>query len=379
MRKDKIISLVFVGILLAGFLWNILTPVRAYSERENRYLQGRPTLSMDRVLSGQFGKDFETYTTDQFPMRDAWVSLKTMAGLAMLRPDNGRVYFGKQHRLFEIPEPADAALQEKNCLAVAGFLEKVTREYPEIRASVLLAPTATTVLEGALPACAPVADEAGLILRQRRALGESVVFCDPTPALLGQLDRESLYYRTDHHWTTRGAFLAYQALLTAQGETPLEERDFRIETVSEDFFGTLYSKANLPLIPADTIEAYLPEEENPCTVTYDGGKTVRESLYDPSYLEGRDKYAYFLGGNHPLTEITTSVRNGRRLLVIKDSYAHALVPFLTAHYATIDMVDLRYFKEDLAAWMGDRGITDVLVLYNASTFASDRQLAAALS
>lgn len=165
MRKDKIISLVFVGILLAGFLWNILTPVRAYSERENRYLQGRPTLSMDRVLSGQFGKDFETYTTDQFPMRDAWVSLKTMAGLAMLRPDNGRVYFGKQHRLFEIPEPADAALQEKNCLAVAGFLEKVTREYPEIRASVLLAPTATTVLEGALPACAPVADEAGLILR----------------------------------------------------------------------------------------------------------------------------------------------------------------------------------------------------------------------
>ena len=138
-------------------------------------------------------------------------------------------------------------------------------------------------------------------------------------------------------------------------------------------------KANLPLIPADTIEAYLPEEENPCTVTYDGGKTVRESLYDPSYLEGRDKYAYFLGGNHPLTEITTSVRNGRRLLVIKDSYAHALVPFLTAHYETIDMVDLRYFKEDLAAWMGDRGITDVLVLYNASTFASDRQLAAALS
>ena len=114
-------------------------------------------------------------------------------------------------------------------------------------------------------------------------------------------------------------------------------------------------------------------------MTYDGGKTVRESLYDPSYLEGRDKYAYFLGGNHPLTEITTSVRNGRHLLVIKDSYAHALVPFLTAHYETIDMVDLRYFKEDLAAWMGDRGITDVLVLYNASTFASDRQLAAALS
>ncbi len=197
----------------------------------------------------------------------------------MLRPDNGRVYFGKQHRLFEIPEPADAALQEKNCLAVAGFLEKVTREYRRSGRRSCSRPRLRRYWKGALPACAPVADEAGLILRQRRALGESVVFCDPTPALLGQLDRESLYYRTDHHWTTRGAFLAYQALLTAQGETPLEERDFRIETVSEDFFGTLYSKANLPLIPADTIEAYLPEEENPCTVTYDGGKTVRGSLF----------------------------------------------------------------------------------------------------
>lgn len=379
MRKDKTISLVFVGVLIAGFLWNVLTPVRAYSERENRYLQGLPTFSADRLLSGQFGKDFETYTTDQFPMRDAWVSLKTMTGLAMFRPDNGRVYFGKQQRLFEIPEPADTALQEKNCRAVADFLEKVTREHPDIRASVLLAPTATTVLEGALPAYAPVADEADLILRLRRAVGESVVFCDPTPVLLGQLDRESLYYRTDHHWTTRGAFFAYQALLRAQGETPLEEQDFRVQTVAEDFFGTLYSKANLPLIPPDRIEAYLPAEENPCTVTYDGGKTVSSSLYDPSYLEGRDKYAYFLSGNHPLTEIATSVRNGRRLLVVKDSYAHALVPFLTAHYETIDMVDFRYFKEDLAEWMGDRGITDVLVLYNASTFASDRQLAAALS
>lgn len=159
----------------------------------------------------------------------------------------------------------------------------------------------------------------------------------------------------------------------------MQESDFRIETVADDFYGTLYSKANLPLIPADTIERYMPNRENPCTLTNDGGKTVRDSLYDVSYLEGRDKYAYFLGGNYPLTEIRTSVTNGRHLLVIKDSYAHALVPFLTAHYETISMVDLRYFKEDLADWMTDKEITDVLVLYNASTFASDRQLAAALS
>ena len=379
MRKDKVISLAFVGILAAGFVWNMLTPSRSFSERENRYLQEFPAISAQRVFSGQFGKDFETYTTDQFPMRDSWVALKTLAGLAMLRPDNGRVYFGHNQRLFEIPEAADAGLQESNCRAVAAFLEKVTQADPSIRTAVMLAPTATTVLNEELPAFAPVADEQALIRYMERTLGESVVFCDPTPVLLEQTDRDGLYYRTDHHWTTRGAFLAYQALAQAQGLTPLNESDFRVETVADDFYGTLYSKANLPMIPADTIERYQPNRENPCTLTNDGGRTVRDSLYDASYMEGRDKYAYFLGGNSPLTEIRTSVANGRHLLVLKDSYAHALVPFLTSHYETISMVDLRYFKEDLTDWMADRGITDVLVLYNASTFASDRQLAPALS
>ncbi len=379
MRKDKIISLVFVGTLMSGFLWNILTPVKDYSERENRYLQGWPSVSAERVLSGQFGKDFETFTTDQFPMRDGWVALKTMAGLATLRPDNGRVYFGKDMRLFEVPAAADATLEETNCRAVSDFLERVMKADPSLNASVMLAPTATTVLSNALPLCAPVADEAALIDRLRRSLGSRVVFCDPTPVMLYALDRDQLYYRTDHHWTTQGAFVAYQSLLKAQGLTPLDKKDFTVETVADDFYGTLYSKANLSLISPDTIQAYQPKTANPCTVTWDGGKTVRDSLYDPASLEGRDKYAYFLGGNHPLTEIETSVRNGRHLLVIKDSYAHALIPFLTAHYETIDVVDLRYFKEPLASWMDGREITDVLVLYNASTFAADRQLAPALA
>ncbi len=379
MRKDKIISLVFVGTLMAGFLWNILTPVKDYSERENRYLQGWPAVSAERVFSGQFGKDFETFTTDQFPMRDGWVALKTMAGLATLRPDNGRVYFGKNGRLFEVPAAADTALEETNCEAVADFLLRMMQANPTLNASVMLAPTATTVLANALPAYAPVANEAALIDRMRRSLGGRVVFCDPTPAMLSVLDRENLYYRTDHHWTTRGAYVAYRALMEAQGLQPLAEKEFTIETVADDFYGTLYSKANLSLISPDTIQVYHPKTANPCTVTWDGGKTMRDTLYDPSCLEGRDKYAYFLGGNHPLTEIETGVRNGRHLLVLKDSYAHALIPFLTAHYETIDVVDLRYFKETIPSWMDGRKITDVLVLYNASTFAADRQLAPALA
>ena len=367
MRKDKIISLVFVGILLAGFLWNILTPVRAYSERENRYLQGRPTLSMDRVLSGQFGKDFETYTTDQFPMRDAWVSLKTMAGLAMLRPDNGRVYFGKQHRLFEIPEPADAALQEKNCLAVAGFLEKVTREYPEIRASVLLAPTATTVLEGALPACAPVADEAGLILRQRRALGESVVFCDPTPALLGQLDRESLYYRTDHHWTSLGAYYAYCAW---RGIQPNAD-EWTQEILCGNFRGTTWNKVPLPTVPAEEIAAWYKHINR--SVSYNNGQYETDSIYERKYLSGSDQYAVFLNSNQAQTVIEGSGKSGK-LLLIKDSYGNTFSQSPVEDYAEVHVLDLRFFKGDAVDYAKENGITDALVLYGVQNFVKDTNL-----
>ena len=212
-------------------------------------------------------------------MRDRLGFAQNHGGAGDAPADNGRVYFGKQHRLFEIRNRRTPHCRRKNCLAVAGFLEKVTREYRRSGRRSCSRPRLRRYWKGALPACAPVADEAGLILRQRRALGESVVFCDPTPALLGQLDRESLYYRTDHHWTTRGAFLAYQALLTAQGRDAAGRTGFPDRDRIGGFFRHPLLKANLPLIPADTIEAYLPEEENPCTVTYDGGKTVRGSLF----------------------------------------------------------------------------------------------------
>ena len=333
----------------------------------------KPKFTVADFISGKFSDNLESYLTDQVPLRDGWVTMKTYMELTVGKRESGGVYICKDKYLMDKFTSYSKKQLASNAATLVDLQEKLAAE--GISMNMILVPMAAQVLTDKLPAHAPVADYTAIL----QVLTDAGVDTTDVFFTLAAHSSENIYYRTDHHWATRGAFLAYQALLTAQGETPLEERDFRIETVSEDFFGTLYSKANLPLIPADTIEAYLPEEENPCTVTYDGGKTVRESLYDPSYLEGRDKYAYFLGGNHPLTEITTSVRNGRRLLVIKDSYAHALVPFLTAHYETIDMVDLRYFKEDLAAWMGDRGITDVLVLYNASTFASDRQLAAALS
>ena len=312
-------------------------------------------------------------------MREKWVALKTSVQMALLRPDNGRVYFGKNDRLFEVPSAENTVREEKNCRAVAAFLKAAQAKWPELKPSVLLSPTASTVLPEDLPSHAPVADQAALLRRIQKALGTDIPFCDPTQAYFEQADRERLFFRTDHHWTVYGAFAAYQAWARSTGLTPLQMEDYTVKTVSADFLGTLYSKANLPWIQPEKLEIFEPKQKNPCKVTAENEKIKLDSLYDPSFLKGRDKYSYFLGGNHPVTEVTTSVKNGRRLLILKDSYAHSFVPFLTAHFETITLVDPRYFKEDLFAWMEGKDFTDILVLYNAATFAEDAILANVLA
>lgn len=378
-NRAKWLSLFFAVGLGALVAWNLFTPSRAWSESENRYLQAFPTLSWSRVVSGDFAKEFDRFSSDQFPLREKWVALKTSVQMALLRPDNGRVYFGKNDRLFEVPPAANTIREEKNCRAVAAFLQTAQKKWPGLRVSVLLSPTAAAILPEDLPKFAPVADQAALLRRMQQTLGEDIPLCDPTAAFLAQPDRERLFFRTDHHWTAYGAFAAYQAWAETTGLVPLQMEDYAVRAVSSDFLGTLYSKANLPWIQPEKLEVFEPKRENPCTVTANNGKMKLNSLYAPSFLEGRDQYSYFLGGNHPVTEIVTSVKNGKHLLILKDSYAHSFAPFLTAHYEKITLIDPRYFKEDLFAWMEEKGITDLLVLYNAATFAEDAMLANVLA
>lgn len=203
------------------------------------------------------------------------------------------------------------------------------------------------------------------------ALGSSVVFCDPTTALRAAPDRQTLYYRTDHHWTSYGAYITYVAWAKAVGLEPLSADAYDPKVVATDFLGTLASKANLPWLLPDTMTMWEPKATSLYTVQADN-KSPMTGLYDVSALSGRDKYTYFLGGNHALTTINTGVKNGRTLLLIKDSYAHSFVPFLTAHYETIWMIDPRYFKEDIFSWIEAHDVQDTLVLYNAATFAEDR-------
>ena len=189
---------------------------------------------------------------------------------------------------------------------------------------------------------------------------------------------EYIYFRTDHHWTTHGAYWAYAELLTRWGMTPLAREDFTVRTVSDAFYGTTYSKANLYTIRPDTVERYDPVTANPCTMKLDGKDTVYDSLYDESFLDKKDKYSYFLGGNHRIYEIDTSVKNGRTLLVLQDSYAHCMIPFLAQHYEKIVVADLRYFLTPVEELLTEYAVTDVLALYNIETFSTEASVAGML-
>lgn len=236
----------------------------------------------------------------------------------------------------------------------------------------MLVPTAAAILPEKLPPLAPVPDQAAVIAQMKAAVKETV---DPTALLKARRD-EGLFYRTDHHWTTAGAYAGYTALMESLGEPPLPGTQFQRWSGDGRVFGTVYSKANLYTVKPDFIEVYRSKAANPCVVTWKDGRL--DGLYAPSYLDKKDKYAYFLGGNHPLTTVETGTTNGRTLLLVKDSYANALVPFLTAHYQTIVLVDPRYYKTDLSALFQEKRVTDLLVLYNVNGFGEEKTVAAVL-
>lgn len=391
--KRALPALLFMGILLPLSAFNILLPQKEFSQLENRSLAQFPTVSAKDLLSGKWMGAFEDYASDQFLARDRFMEWKTAADLALLRKDNGRVYFGRDGYLFNAGK-LDEAQEKTNLKLTADFLNRIGLEDPNLHLSVLLAPTARLVLSDRLPAYAPVPDERKALSLAEEYLSSAVpkgVFTNPENALIQaakDADKnkgEALpYYRTDHHWTSRGAYKAYEQWALDNGFTPLPSSAFQKTDVTKEFFGTNQAKAPGIQVEPDVIERWDPAGGLSCRVTVwkDIGKPdqqqVRNSLYSQDALSGKDKYAYFLGGNDPQTLIQTDAGTGRRLLLIKDSYANSFLPFLALHYDEILITDLRYSHGIILPTGRDSAaapITDVLFLYNIDSFCSDRNLA----
>ena len=366
-RMNQLLGLGF-AVLLAGFTAaNYFHKDTAFSDTENRMLQQKPVFSWADLADGRFMGNFEKYQTDQFILRREWIRLQTAADRLLGKNKSGDVYLG-EGQLLEEPTKLSENVWE-NLDAIGAFCRNQTG----VKCYLMLVPDAASVQREKLPAYAPVADQAEQLEEIRSYLEkkENPVTEIPLYEMLREHREEALYYRTDHHWTTLGARYAYQSAAGQMGLPGAENgAEKKLYPVSDSFQGTLAARSGYR-VPDDTIEVYWPDQEEELVVTYVQEQTKSASLYAAEKLKTRDKYGMFLNGNHPLTEIRTMASTGRKLLLIKDSYANCFVPFLTGDFEEIVLVDPRYYYDSAEKLMKQYGFTDVLFLYNLNTFLED--------
>lgn len=373
--KNRIVRLltpaVFLALLFGFALANLLTPDRAFSESENRLLQQRPAFSFDALLDGSFAAEVEGWISDQFWGRDRFIGWKTGVDYLVGKRDANGVYFAADGYLIEKHDAAslNREQQAKNIARLQSFVNRAAESLGEAHVRVMIVPTAAETLKEKLPAFAAEFSQPELFAAVQSGIPAEcwVELLEPMAAHR----EEYLYYKTDHHWTTLGAYYGYRAWCESVSVPGLTDADFHRRQVSDSFYGTLYSKARLATTKPDQMQVYLPRQEQSYQVDYNMGEKQTQTLYAEEYLSKRDKYSYYLGGNNALVTIKSDLQNGKKLLLVKDSYAHSMVPFLVNEFEEIAMIDLRYFNQPLSEFMEQNAFTDLLVLYNAVTFSED--------
>ncbi len=355
-----ILLLVYIGSMV---MLNMISTDRVFSEAENRRLEQAPILSASQVIDGRFTTSYEKYVSDQFPLRDFWIGVKSKSEKVLGKKENNGVYLAKDGYLMEkFKKPKEEDLRDK-----VDEINSFFSNMRNVNMFFMLVPNSVKVLEDKLPPYAPVADELIYMDRIKESIDEDINFVDLYDALYDNKD-DYIYYKTDHHWTTKGAYIGYGNLMKDMGIVPHSEDYFNIEKVTDSFYGSLYSKSGFRNIEPDSIELYIPKKDEVLKVEYMEEEKTSNSIYNMDSLNKKDKYMVFLGGNHPFIRIKTNIDNGKKLLIVKDSYANSLIPFLTGHFSEIYVVDPRYYDKDLKVLVEDEDIQDILILYNVNTF-----------
>ena len=359
--RNKIITSFFCLLLAVSALIGLLMPDRYFSEREKRTLTQKPKFTVANFISGEFSDELEKYLTDQVPLRDGWVTMKTYMELAIGKRESVGVYICKDKYLMDKFTSYSKKQLVANAAALVDLQEKLAAE--GISMNTILVPMAAQVLTDKLPAYAPVADYAAIL----QVLTDAGVDTTDVLSALVAHSSENIYYRTDHHWTSLGAYYAYCAW---RGIEPNVD-EWTQEVLCDDFYGTTWNKVPLPTVPAEEITAWYKHINR--SVSYNNGQYETDSIYERKYLSGSDQYAVFLNSNQAQTVIEGSGKSGK-LLLIKDSYGNTFSQFPVEDYAEVHVLDLRFFKGDVTEYAKENGITDTLVLYGTQSFVKDTRL-----
>ena len=368
--QEKLVGIIFILTLFLFLIINVIVPDREKSVQENRMLATKPKFRLSSLISGDYDEKFEAYMDDQFVGRDMWRKLKvTVDRIGGSRLENG-VYIGTNGQLLEQIEVADENHLAANIKAIKSFSESQSK----IPVRMMLVPDAANVLNHSLPSLAKPEDQTQMFSMVRKDLGDSVEWIDVSTEL-NKHKTEKIYYKTDHHWTTLGAFYAFQAAAPSLGIEGDLSGKYVSYAVSDSFNGMLASKSGVNLGEKEQIDIYVPtEEDTDLIVDYvDEGKRST-SLYDSSKLKEKDQYTVFLGGTSSLLDIRTVSTSTKRLLLVKDSFANSFIPFLTPYYREIVVVDPRYYSGTINDLMDSYRISEVLFLYSGNTFFKDNNI-----
>ncbi len=377
-HQSVYLNTVFLLLVFGFTAANIIRPQRERSETENRSLAQRPALTWDSLIEGEFAEDYEAYLSDQFILRDDWITMKTDIERAALKQETNDVYFASDDYLIEKHTgvfTSDTAAG--NITQLGAFFDRLSGTMGAEHLTCMVIPNAVDILRDKLPAFADPYDEELYLEQIRAALPEGIWF-DASSVLRDAHaadDSRQLYYRTDHHWTSEAAFDVCSAWAAAKGIGTMTSDQFNVSTVTDSFEGTIASKLGITG-KADSIQRYDPVNPYDYYLIYNQSDDIRNTMYQESYLDTKDKYAYFYGGNQGLIETKMpDAGTGRRLLIIKDSYAHCFAPLTCGYFDEVDLLDPRYYNASITELMASKSYTDVLFLFNAAGFAEETAIA----
>ncbi len=378
--RAKITSAIFIIMLTAFFLLVMVFPKDEQAEiKENRPLAAMPELSLENIFAGGFTTDYEDYLTDNVGFRSFFVDFGT-------KIENSRgIQIKESGRIIDLPGGGQLVLNEGKIMEVFKANPDAKNSYISVLNNIadvtdakmylMLVPTQ---IEFDKSQYRPLSDsEKSTIDDIYKSLKgiDAVNVYDKLKANTG----EYIYFRTDHHWTQRGAYLGYEAISEATGDAVIPLGDFTHRKL-RGFLGYLYNQANEPSYSkyADDIE-YFEGEENYAIKAKgpdENGNIVDYGsfIYCPPDASAPPLYSTFMGGDHGFAEIETNVKNGKTALIIKDSYANAVLPLLCNNYEKLVIIDPRSYSKmgtiyDLTQ---SYGFDDIIVInYVFTTTATD--------
>ncbi len=365
MKRNRFFFIVFFFfslLLLAAFTFFL--PTEEFSQMENRVLAQKPHFSFQELKDGRFQTGLSDFLSDQVPLRTMWIKANTTAQKLTGQKEINEVYLGKDHYYFQ--KFTDQSYSSSRMISVFRMIEGMAQKQT-VPVTMMLVPSPGTVLSDKLPKNAPYYNE-NLVYDTAKQLF-SGKFVDLRETFKAHSADTQLYFRTDHHWTAKGACLAYEEYCRLMGTEP---KQYDLKEVSGEFYGTIYSKVLDGAAKPDSVLA--PVNLPKVQVTYDDG-TQSDTIYREEFLQKKDKYAYFFGGNWGKVTIRTEAPTKEKILIIKDSFANSFVPYLLGDYAEITMLDLRYFKGNVEDVIQESGCTQILFLYETSNFLTDTGIA----